>query len=143
MVKRLKQHGASLEDLIEVYLKQIRSILEFGAPVWTSGLTKVDSLEIERVQKSFLHIALGEDYNSYTEALNISKLEPLEARRIQLCTKFSKKSAKHPKHKSWFTPNIGLPNTRSYKPKQKAPLYRLARYRDIPIPFLTKLLNIA
>ena len=67
-----------------IYQKQIRSILEFGAPVCTSGLTKVVSLELERVQKSFLHIAHGGKY--YYEALKIVKLESLEARRIQLCT---------------------------------------------------------
>ena len=35
IVKRLKAHGASLEDLIEVYTKQIRSILEFGVQFGT------------------------------------------------------------------------------------------------------------
>ena len=33
IIKRLKAHGASLEDLLDVYMKQIRSILEFGVPV--------------------------------------------------------------------------------------------------------------
>ena len=142
MVKRLKQHGANLEDLTDVFIKHVRSILEFGAPVWTSGLTKVESHEIERVQKSFLHIALGENYGNYEDALKTTNLESLEERRMLLCTKFAKKSAKHPKHKSWFQPNTGISKTRSAKPDLKVPLHRLKRFRDSPVPFLTKLLNI-
>ena len=78
MIRRLKNHGARLDDLKDVFIKQIRSVLEFGTPVWNSGLTKADSLDIERVQKAFLHIALGDDYHGYAEALNKSNLELLE-----------------------------------------------------------------
>ena len=33
MIKRLKNRGANLLDLTEVYTNQIRSLLEFGIPV--------------------------------------------------------------------------------------------------------------
>ena len=49
MVKRLKSNGASLDDLVDVYVKQTRSILEFGAPVWNPNLTQNDVASIERV----------------------------------------------------------------------------------------------
>ena len=39
MIKRLIRQGANLEDLTDIYVKQVRSILEFGVPVWNSGLT--------------------------------------------------------------------------------------------------------
>ena len=143
MIKRLKNHGANLNDLKEIYFKQIRAILEFGAPVWNSGLTKAESTDIERVQKAFLHIALGNNYQSYKTALEIANIEPLEDRRIKLCLTFAKKSLKHPKHSAWFQYNVGAANTRSSKPNLKVPLYRLARFRDSPIPYLTNLLNRA
>ena len=38
MIKRLIKNGASLEDLTDVFVKQVRSILEFGVPVWNSGI---------------------------------------------------------------------------------------------------------
>ena len=69
MVKRLKVRGANLTDLIDVYIKQVRSILEFGVPVWNSAITQEETLDIERVQKSFLHIAMGNNYHSYESAL--------------------------------------------------------------------------
>ena len=56
MIKRLKKLGGSVESLTDVYCKQIRSVLEFGAPVWNSGINKEKVCDIERVQKSFLHI---------------------------------------------------------------------------------------
>ena len=46
--KTTGSHGASLEDLKDVYLKQIRSIMKFGDPVWNISLTKENSLEIAR-----------------------------------------------------------------------------------------------
>ena len=68
LVRRLKKLGASIEDLKDVYCKQVRSILEFGTPVWNPGLTKEQVADIERVQKSFLYIILEKDYQNYTHA---------------------------------------------------------------------------
>ena len=61
MVKRLLGLGGSQETLIDVYCKQIRSVLEFGAPVWNSSLTQEHVRDIERVQKSFLHVVIGKN----------------------------------------------------------------------------------
>ena len=38
-LRRLKTLGAEDNDLKDVYIKQIRSILEYAAPVWHSSLT--------------------------------------------------------------------------------------------------------
>ena len=40
MLKRLKLNGANVEDLTDVYIKQVRSVLEFGVPVWNSNVKK-------------------------------------------------------------------------------------------------------
>ena len=142
LIRRLKKEGACLDDLIDVYVKHVRSILEFGVPVWNSGLTLEEVKDIERVQKSFLHIVLGLNYINYDKALMKSSLETLEVRRTNLCIKFAKKSAKHPKHKHWFSLNtLSGPKTRSDKPDYKPPLCRLSRLQKSPIPYLTRLLN--
>ena len=144
MMKRLKvrRRGANLTDLIDVYIKQVRSILEFGVPLWNSAITQEETLDIERVQKSFLHIAMGNNYHSYESALERAELESLEARRTKLCLSFAKKAAKHPKHKHWFAPSdSSAPDTRSEKFTFKKPLCRLTRLKKSPIPYLTGLLN--
>ena len=134
--------GASLEDMRDVYCKQVRSILEFGVPVWSNGITLEEVAEIERVQKSFLHIVLGKNYQSYEAGIDDLVLDTLEDRRLQLCNKFAFKSSKDSKHSSWFKPyeNFGA-KTRSTKFKYREPLGRLDRYKESPIPFLTNLLN--
>ena len=142
MVKRLKMRGASLSDLTDVYIKQIRSILEFGVPVWNPALTVSEICDIERVQKSFLHIMFGNDYICYELALNRASLNTLEIRRVKNFLTFPIRSAKHPKHQEWFvSSDPSAPDTRSAKVQYKKPLCRLTRFKNSPIPYLTNLLN--
>ena len=142
MIKRLKKLGASQADLKDTYCKQVRSILEFGVPAWNYGITKQQSSDIERVQKSFLYIVLGSNYTDYTSALEKIGLETLEQRRYKLCENFVKKAIKDPKHKQWFDEynQVGA-KTRSDKTQYITPLYRLERYQRSPIPYLTDILN--
>ena len=141
-IKRLKAKGAEISDLLEIYEKQVRSILEYGAPVWNSNITIEEANSIERVQKSFLHIALGNEYQSYENALEICGIESLKSRRTKLCHSFARKALKSTKHSHWFQEyeNFG-PQTRSIKPKLKEPLFKLRRFQNSPIPYLTRLLN--
>ena len=90
------QLWADLEDLIDVYVNKVRSVLEFGAPVWNSNLIQEEVVDIERLQKCFLHLALGNGYTSYHEALLTANLETLEYRRTSICSKFVFKASKHP-----------------------------------------------
>ena len=103
MIKRLKLNGATYEDLTDVYVKQVRSILDFGTPVWNSNLKQEDVLDIERVQKSFLHIALGNMYINYESALDRMNLETLKERRTNICSNFAIPASKQSKHGKWFT----------------------------------------
>ena len=41
-LRRLKGMGATLEDLKDVYLKQVRSVLELAVPAWNGALTQTD-----------------------------------------------------------------------------------------------------
>ena len=141
--KRLANHCATLDDLIDIYIKQVRSVLEFGVPVWNSSITNGEVKDLERVQKSFFQIALGSEYSNYEDALTQTGMETLEKRRTKLCLGFGQKAAKHPKHSHWFVKidSEKRPNTRSVKQKFKEPICRLERYRKSPIPYLTRLLN--
>ena len=69
--------GTDLEDLKDVYYKQVRSILEFSVPVWNSNITKQEIYDIERVQKCFMHIIMGDDYYNYQAALEKMNMETL------------------------------------------------------------------
>ena len=97
-LRRLKKLGAETPDLIDVYVKQIKSLLEFAVVVWHPSLTNEDRLKIERVQKSALCIILGQNYKSYRSALKHLHTESLFSRRNKLCKKFARKSLKHTKY---------------------------------------------
>ena len=81
MLRRLKPLGASISDLLDVYEKQIRCVLEFATAVWTPGLTKDEVNQIERVQKAAFSIILAEKYKSYERALKLLEMETLTDRR--------------------------------------------------------------
>ena len=66
MLRNLKRFGARTDDLIDVYVKQCRSVLELAVPAWSPGLTVGNANQIERVQKAALAISMGEKYSSYS-----------------------------------------------------------------------------
>ena len=94
MLRNLKKLGASIPDLLDVYIKQCRSVLELAVPAWSPGLTVGDSNKIERVQKSAFAIILGKQYSSYRKALEQLQMETLVDRRVTLCQKFARKAYK-------------------------------------------------
>ena len=133
MVKRLKQLGASDTDLLDVYCKQIRSVLEFAVPVWNSSITGENISDLERVQKTALHVILGNQYSSYNSALKRTGLHKLSDRRRKICLTFAKKSAKHEKFSNWFKPNNKLTNTRQDQPKFCNVYRRTQRFERSPL----------
>ena len=140
-LRRLKALGASTDDLNDLYHKHVRSILEYAAPVWHSALTGEDRVKLERVQKSALHIMLGESYKSYTSALKITGNITLFERRRKLCITFARKSFNSPKFNNWFKLNDKNTITRQDQPKLCEVYSRLERFEKSPISYLTKLLN--
>ena len=140
MLRRLKRLGASQDDLLEVYIKQVRSLAEYGVPVWNSSLTGEDIVSLERIQKTALHIILGDAYKSYNSGLKNTGLEKLSDRRKKICLKFAKRALKHSKFSRWFKLNTKT-DSRLKQPKFCPPVYRTERFKKSPISYLTSLLN--
>ena len=141
MLRRLKNHGAGPDDLKDVYIKQVRSVLELAVPAWHPGLTQSDSQDIERVQRAAFYIILAANYNSYNSALETLQLDRLAARREALCLKFGKKAVQNEKHSNWFKLNHNERVTRQPKNKFFPLIARTKRFQDSPISYLTQLLN--
>ena len=140
VLRRLKNFGANTEELIDLYSKHCRSILEFAVPVWHSAITAYESASIERVQKMALHIVLGEKYRDYETAMRKLGLETLESRRAKLCFNFAKKAEKSIKFKPWFKEKPKV-STRQPSEKYWGPVTRTTRLQQSAIPYLTSLLN--
>ena len=104
ILRRLSNLGAKHIDLIEIYTKQIRSVLELAVPAWQGGLSQAEKRAIERVQRCACNIILGSEYQSYSSALRTLGLETLEFWRLKRKMIFSLKSEKDLKLKKWFKP---------------------------------------
>ena len=141
ILRRLKNLGAQEVDLLEVYTKQIRCVLELAVPAWQPSITQEERINIERVQKSACHIILGDTYHSYENALQHLGLVNLETRRTKLSYKFALKSEKHDKFKFWFKPIKKSINTRMAPNKYKDVRAKHSRLFNSPISYLTRLLN--
>ena len=102
ILRNLKKMGTEQSLLVDVYYKQCRSVLEMAVPVWSAGLTKSESNQIERVQKTAVAIILGENHKSYNRSLKTLGMKTLEERRKDLCLAFAKKSFQNEKFKNWF-----------------------------------------
>ena len=136
MLRNLKKYGASRKDLLDVYIKQCRCVLELAAPVWSAGISEMETKQLERVQKTAFAIILGRSYVSYDQALEELEMESLEDRRLDLCISFAKKAQKHEKFQNWFELSDSLTPT-TYQPVP----CRTKRFKKSPLPYLTALLN--
>ena len=105
MLRRLKPLGATEAELLDIYDKQVRCMVEFATPVWTSGLTQAESNQIERIQKAAFAIILDTKYTSYSRALACLNRTTLSTRRKELNLKFAKKCLANDKYKNWFCLN--------------------------------------
>ena len=101
-LRRMKEVGATISDMLEVYTLQIRCQTELGCPAWNGSLTKDDIAQIERIQKTALRIILGTQYVSYENALKITKLTKLDMRREKVCLKFARRMEKSGKFSKWL-----------------------------------------
>ena len=70
--------GLSRSTLLDIYMIHVRSVVEFAAVVWHSGLTKDNTEQIERVQKAAFAIILGENYKNYENACSVLSMHTWE-----------------------------------------------------------------
>ena len=90
ILRRLYSFHIPTNDLVQIYILYVRSILEFNCCVWHYNITMEERNDIERVQKVACKIILKNKYNSYGQALKTLGLQQLNDRRHMLCEKFAK-----------------------------------------------------
>ena len=140
LLRRLKQVDLEAELICEYYLKEIRSITEFGAVIWNSGLTKGQVKLLEKVQKIALKIILGDKYYNYKHARSVFQLPLLSERRLTLCTNFALKLYKSCRSKEFFSHSEATVNTRNKKLVVET-LSNSKRAYNAPHKYLARLVN--
>ena len=140
ILKKLYEFQVTISDLIQIYKIYIRSILEQNSVIWSSSITSEEIGNLERVQKVALRIILKCDYQSYINALNVTKLPTLEVRRKNLLYNFAVKCVNNPKTSNMFEYNQKSNNLRYIEP-YKVPKANTTRLANSAIPAMARLLN--
>ena len=132
-VKKLKTFKASQPELVTYFTSFIRPILEYASSVWCTSITQKESIAIERVQKRFCRIVLGQQYVCYNDALKQLSLEKLEDRRITCFRKDSIKLFNDPEHRSILPDNCKTNSTMNLRHSVKLqPIrYKTDRYKKV------------
>ena len=129
-----------MEEMVNIYILFIRSVLEYACVVWHSSISSEESNNIERVQKTALRIILKSDYDNYHSALRLVSLSTLKERRKKLSLSFAKKCLKSDDNKDLFPQVEKLVNTRQHERFFVIPA-RTERVAKSTIPYLQRLLN--
>ena len=74
----------------QIYKMYILPMVEFGAPVWSSGMTVVQAQCMECIQKRALHMIAFPDILSDGELLNTFNVDPLSDRWNLITMHFAK-----------------------------------------------------
>lgn len=143
IINKLKRNGVNTQDLVTIYQLYIRPVLEFAAPVWTSGITKAQAETIERIQKRALRIIVYPNLLPYSELLKTLKLESLSNRRLELATKFAKSVLTSPDHRHLLPQSRESITGRNLRNSTHMTLPRIRTQRRMlsPIPYFIQLLN--
>ena len=142
LLRKVASFGTTKDELKNVYVLFIRSLLEQSATVWHSSLTQENSDDLERVQKSAIKVIMGASYRSYMKSLETLDLETLSQRRENLCLKFAQSCVKNPKLHEMFPKNIKTHNMETRKQEiYKVEHANTERYKNSAIIYMQNLLN--
>ena len=75
--------------MTNIYCLYIRSVAEQSSVVWSSSITTGEEYDLERIQQVALRIILKDNYESYSNALFLTNLQTLKARRLMLSKVFA------------------------------------------------------
>ena len=142
LLRKVASFGVPEEELKNVYILFVRSLLEQSAVVWHSSLTLENITDLERVQKSAMKVILGDKFVSYKTSLEKLEIETLQDRREQLCLNFAKSCIKNPKFSDMFPENakthtMELRNPEVFQVKHA----NTERFRKSAIIYMQHLLN--
>ena len=142
MLTKLKYVGVKIEDLLDIYILFIRSVVEYCSVAFHSSLTQEQASDIERIQKTSLKVILGDTYIDYSAALEMCGLDTLYQRREKRCLDFALKCAKHPRNSRLFPLNSkNNPGVLKKMEKFEVNFARTEAYRKSAIPFCQRKLN--
>jgi hypothetical protein len=139
-LRRMRALGVPEATLVEYWKTEGRVMLEYGCPVWHSGLTSAQSHSLDRAQRAAMAAMAaitGKWEPSHSRQLAELGLERLSARRTRLCKTFAQRTATNSRHMDMFTPVTSARRLGTYREI----FARTGTYYKSALPYLTRLLN--
>ena len=140
ILRKLIEFEVKIQDMVTIYILFIRSVIEQSSVVWSSSLTVDEMTSLERTQKVALRIIFSQDYISYENALNQSKLPKIEDRYKTLLLRFALKCCKNQKTQNMFPLANQSERTRKHE-HYDVPMARKNRFFKSSIPTMARMLN--
>ena len=141
MLKRMMLLDLSKLELFDVYKKEIRSLLEYGAPVWHSSLSRNQKSEIENIQKLAFKMILKSSYTTCFRACAFFQTTTLDQRRQDICYRFAVKNLRSDNCMFDIVKQDHRLRTRSMRVKEYK--CHTSSYQKSSLPFLAKMINQA
>ena len=113
---KLREAGASEDQLLCLYIARVRATLDYGAVVYGTMINESQSEELESVQAKCLQIVRGQKNESYSKNLTAMGLVSLAERRSELITTFAISTYRSEEHRWWYTPHPPLPLITCFDP---------------------------
>ena len=120
ILRKLTEFEVPKSDMINIYILFIRSVIEQSSDVWSSSLTIEEKEGLERVQKIALRIIYQNNYKTYNNALELSKLPKIETRFQDLLLRFAIKCIKNDKTKD-ILPEVEQNNASRHPENTRSP----------------------
>ena len=76
ILTNLFEFSVPQEELVNIYLLDIHTVVEQSCIVWHSSLTSGEKYDLERIQKVGLRIILKDRYTSYEDAILNNTVQP-------------------------------------------------------------------
>ena len=147
LLKKILSFGATIEEMVHLWIIYCRSALEKCAVVWSSSLSQQNKDDLERTQKVFAKLVLKKEYNddnenAYENALLKLNLQSLEQRRKEVCLNFAKNGIKNNTLTDLFPPKISNHSMeKRYEDKYEVFKANTDRMRNSSIIYMQNLLN--
>ena len=94
LIRQILSFGATNAEMVHFWIVFCRSLLEQASVVWHTSLSKENTDDLERTQKSFAKLVLKNQYNTYEDALEKLNLDTLADRRKKISLKFAQDGIK-------------------------------------------------
>ena len=118
LLRKVSSFGSNQEEMVHLWKVFCLSVLDQSCVVWGSGLTKENEDDLERTQKTFAKLVLGDSYTTYFEALKTLQLDPLNLRREKLTLGFAKRSLADGKLRDLFPIRKKTPHDEHQKTRE-------------------------